>query len=71
MEIKEELPGADADGELDSDQLLVDERMVAARPNGAIGMGDDIERIIASDLARRLAACLKASATYAATRRTE
>ena len=45
----EELPDSDADGELHGDQLLVAERVPAARPGGAIQMGDVIERIIARD----------------------
>ena len=49
MEINEELPDGDADGELHGDQLLVAERVAAARPGGAIRMGDVIERIIARD----------------------
>ena len=37
MEIEEEeLPDSDADGELHGDQLLVAERVAAARPGGAI-----------------------------------
>ena len=49
MEIEEELPYGDADGELHGDQLLMAERVAAARPGGAIRMGDVIERIIARD----------------------
>ena len=45
----EELPDGDADGELYGDQLLVADRVAAARPGGAIMMGDVIERIIARD----------------------
>ena len=45
----EELPDGDADTELHGDQLLVAERVAAARPGGAIRMGDVIERIIARD----------------------
>ena len=47
MDMEEELPDGDADGELHGDQLLVAERVAAARPGGAIRMGDVIERIIA------------------------
>ena len=69
---EEELPDGDADGELHGNQLLVAEHVAAARPGGAIRMGDVIERIIARDnLTRRLAARSNASATYAATRWTE
>ena len=50
MEMEEkELPDGNADIELHSDQLLVAERVAAARPDGAIRMGDVIERIIARD----------------------
>ena len=45
----EELPDGDADGELHGDQLLVAERVAAARPGGAIRMCDVIDRIIACD----------------------
>ena len=45
----EELPDGDADGELNGDQLLVAERVAAARPGSAFRMGDVIERIIARD----------------------
>ena len=49
MEMEEELPDGDDDGELHGDQLLMAERVVAPRPGGAIRMGDVIERIIALD----------------------
>ena len=49
MKMEEELPDGDADGELHGDQLLMAERVAAARPNGAIRMGKVIERIIARD----------------------
>ena len=49
MSMEEELPDGDADGELHGDQLLVAERVTAARPGGAIRMGEVIERIIARD----------------------
>ena len=49
IEMEEELPDGDADGELHGDQLLMAERVAAARPGGAIRMGDVIERIIARD----------------------
>ena len=49
MEIKEELPDGDGDGELHRDQRLMAERLAAARPGGAIRMGDVIERIISRD----------------------
>ena len=49
MKIKEELPDGDADGELHYDQLIMAERVAAARPGGAIRMGEVIERIIARD----------------------
>ena len=55
MEIKEEeLPDGDADGELHGDQLLVAERVAAARQGGAIRISDVIERIIARDYLTRL-----------------
>ena len=53
MEMVEELPDADADGELHGDKLLMAERLAAAGPGGAIRMGDVIERIIASDTLER------------------
>ena len=46
---EEELPEGDADSELHGNQLLVAERVAAARPGGAIRMGDVIKRIIARD----------------------
>ena len=49
MEMEEELPDGDADGEVHGDQLLMAERVASARPDGAIRMGDVIERIIARD----------------------
>ena len=49
MEMKEELPNGDADGELHGDQLLIAERVAVAGPNGPIRMGVVIERIIARD----------------------
>ena len=49
MELEEELPDGDADGELHGDQLVMAERVVAARPGGAIRMGDVIERVIGRD----------------------
>ena len=49
MEMDEELPDGDADGELHGDQLLVAERVAAARPGGAIQMCDVIDRIIDRD----------------------
>ena len=45
IDMEEELPDADFEGELHGDQLLVAERVAAARPGGAIRMGDVIERI--------------------------
>ena len=50
---EEELPDGDADGELHGDQLLVAERVAAARPGGAIRMSDVNERIIAHDYLAR------------------
>ena len=47
IQMEEELPDGDADGELNGDKLLIAERVAAARPGGAIRMGDVIERIIA------------------------
>ena len=49
IDMEEDLPDGDADGELHGDQLLVAERLAASRPGGAIRMGDVIERSIASD----------------------
>ena len=49
MEEEEELPDGDLDGELYADQVLVAERVAAARPGGSIRMGEVIERIIARD----------------------
>ena len=49
MEKEKELFDGDADGELHGYQLLVAERVAAARPGAAIRMGDVIERIIARD----------------------
>ena len=46
MVMQEKLPDGDADGELNGDQLLMAERVAAARAGGAIGIGDVIERII-------------------------
>ena len=47
MVMEEELPDGNAKGELYGDQLLMAERVAAARFCGAIRMGDIIERIIA------------------------
>ena len=49
MEMEEELPDGDADGELHGDQLLMAERVAAARPGGVIRIGEVIEQIIARD----------------------
>ena len=49
INMEEELPDGDADGELHCDQLIVAERVAVARPYGAIRMGEVIERIIARD----------------------
>ena len=49
MDMEEELYDGDADGKLHGDQLLVAERVAAARSGRAIRMGDVIERIIARD----------------------
>ena len=49
LDMEEKLPEGDADGELYEDQLLVTERVAAARPDGAIRLNDVIERIIACD----------------------
>ena len=53
MENEEELPYGAADGEFHGDQLLMAERVAAARPGGAICMGDVIERVIARDNLKR------------------
>ena len=53
IEMVEELPDGDADGELHGDKLLVAERVAASLPSGAIRMGDGIERIIARDYLER------------------
>ena len=47
MEMEEELPDDDANGELHGDQLLMAKRVASARPGGDIQMGDVIKRIIA------------------------
>ena len=49
IQMKEELPDCDSDVELNGDQLLMAERVVVARPNCAIRMGEVIEQIIARD----------------------
>ena len=49
MDMEEEVPDGDADGELNGDQLIIAERMSAARPGGAIRINHVIERIIARD----------------------
>ena len=49
IKMEEELPDGDADGELHGDQILMAERVAAARPGGAIRIGEIIERIIARD----------------------
>ena len=49
MEMEEEQPDGDADGELHGDQLQMAERVTAARSGNAIRMGDVIEQIIALD----------------------
>ena len=49
LDLEEELPDGDADGELNGNQLLVAKPVSAARPNGTIRMGDVLKRIIARD----------------------
>ena len=49
LDMENKLPDGDADGELHGDQLLVAQRVAAARPDGAIRMGDVLEQIIARD----------------------
>ena len=72
MEIEEKLPDGDADGELNGEQLLIAERVAAARPSGAIRMGEVIERIIAATISSGLSRFLiEYYATYAETRRAE
>ena len=46
MELEKNLCDGDADGELQCDQLLITVQVAAARPGGAIQMGDAIELII-------------------------
>ena len=53
MEMEEELPDNDADGELHGDQLLMAEKVAAARPCGAIRMNEVIEQIIAREYFER------------------
>ena len=53
LEMEKKRPDGDADGELHGDQLIVAERVAAARPGGAIRMGYVIERIIARDNLKR------------------
>ena len=49
MEMENELPDGYSDGKLHGDQLLITERVAAARFGGSIRMGGVIERIIARD----------------------
>ena len=50
MDMKEnKMPDGNADGVLHGDQLIVAERIAAARPGSAIRMGEVIERIIVCD----------------------
>ena len=49
IEMEEELLDGDPDGELHGDQLLMAERVAAARPGRAIRMGEVIKRIITRD----------------------
>ena len=49
MEVEEELFDGKADAELNGDQIFMAERVAAARPGGAIRMGEVIERLIARD----------------------
>ena len=49
IEMEEDLPDGDADGELHGDLLLISERVAAARMGGAIRISEVIERIIARD----------------------
>ena len=73
MDMEEKLADGDAAGELNCDQLVVAEQVAAARPGGAIRMGDVIERIIARDNLERVISPppSNASATHAATRLAE
>ena len=52
MIIVEKRPDGNSDGEFHGDQLLVSERVAAARPGGAIRINDVIERIIARTTSR-------------------
>ena len=54
MKMEDELPDGDSEGVLTFDQILVAERVAAARPNCAIRMSDVIKRIIARDNLARL-----------------
>ena len=49
LNMEKKLPDGDADGEPHNEQLLVAERVAAARPGGAIRMGYVIKWIIACD----------------------
>ena len=43
------MPDGDADSELNGDQLLIAGPVTAARPSGAVRMGEVIKQIIARD----------------------
>ena len=49
MNIEKELPDGNGDSKFHGDQLLVAERVAAARPGGAIRMGEVLQRIISRD----------------------
>ena len=54
MDMEKKLPNNDADGELNSDQLLVAERVAAALFGGGIRICDIIQPIKARDILKRL-----------------
>ena len=57
MEMEEELPDGDAYGEIHGDQLLVAERVAAARPGGAIRMGGSLRATTSRTQSRRPFEC--------------
>ena len=55
---EEKLPDGDADGELHGDQLLVAERVAAARPGSAIRMGEVIDESLPATTSSGLFFCM-------------